>query len=116
MELEQITDLVTQILDDNKASDIQTLDVSELTDIADRMIICSAISTRHIDALRDKVVVAVKAVGEKPLAVDSDSSTGWVLIDLQDLIVHIMLPDTREIYSLEKLWSMTQSTRQTEAQ
>lgn len=115
MELDQLTHLVIHTLDDNKANDIQELDITGLTDIADRMVICSALSSRHIDALRDKVVVAVKSEGQRPLGVDGDSASGWVLIDLQDVIVHIMLPETREFYSLEKLWSMAETARQSEA-
>ena len=110
-----LTQLVIQTLEENKANDIRELDVTGLTDITDRIIICSALSTRHLDALRDKVVVAAKAAGEKPLGVDGESESGWVLIDLQDVIVHIMLPETRDFYSLEKLWSMTETARKTEA-
>lgn len=110
-----LTQLVIQTLEDNKASEIQVLDVTTLTDMTDQLIICSAISARHVDALRDKVVVAVKAAGERPLCIDGDSDSGWVLIDLQDIIVHIMLPETRDFYSLEKLWAMTETARKTEA-
>ncbi|MCB1827699.1 MAG: ribosome silencing factor [Coxiellaceae bacterium] len=115
MKIEDLTQLVTQTLEDNKASDIRVMDVTELTDVTDRIIICSAISGRHVDALRDKVVVAAKEAGEKPLGVDGQSESGWVLIDLQDVIVHIMLPETRDFYSLEKLWHMTEAARKTEA-
>lgn len=116
MELEYLIQLVVQTLEDNKANDIQELDVTSLTDITDYLIICSALSTRHVDALKDKVVEAVKAAGERPLSVDGESDSGWVLIDLQDIIVHIMLPETRDFYSLEKLWSMAKSARKTKTE
>lgn len=116
MELKQLSQLVVKTLEDNKANHIQELDVTRLTDITDCLIICSALSTRHVDALKDKVVEAVKAAGLRPLSVDGESDSGWVLIDLQDMIVHIMLPETREFYSLEKLWSMTESARKTKTE
>ena len=114
MKITELMQLVTQTLEDNKASNTQALDVTALTDITDHLVICTAISTRHVDALRDKVVEAVKAAGERPLCVNGSSDSGWILIDLQDVIVHIMLPETRDFYSLEKLWSMTESARKTE--
>ena len=114
MEIEALTQLVIQTLESNKASDIQQLDVTTLTDITDRLVICSAIATRHVDALKDKIVEAIKAKGERPLCIDGNSDSGWVLIDLQDIIVHIMLPETRNFYSLEKLWSVAKSVRKSE--
>jgi len=116
MEVSNLTQLVVHTLEENKANDIRTMDVTSLTDITDRIVICSALSTRHLDALRDKVVVAAKAVGEKPLSIDGKSESGWVLIDLQDVIVHILLPETRHFYSLEKLWSLTESARKAESE
>lgn len=115
MEVNSLTKLVTETLEDNKANDIQVLDVTALTDMTDRLIICSAISARHVDALRDKIVVTVKAEGHRPSCIDGESESGWILIDLQDVIVHIMLPETRDFYSLEKLWAMTETARKTEA-
>ena len=115
MERDALTTLVTQTLENNKANDVQVLDVTALTDITDCLVICSAISVRHIDALRDKIVTAAKASGQKPLCIDGNSESGWVLIDLQDVIVHIMLPETRAFYSLEKLWSIAESARKSES-
>ncbi len=92
-------------LDELKGEDIKTLDISKLTSIADTMIICSARSTRHLKALADAVIEQAKAHGSRPLSSDGDPNSGWILIDLNDIIVHIMLPETREFYNLEKLWS-----------
>ena len=111
MEVTRLTQLITQTLAENKANDTLELDVTALTDVTDRLIICSALSARHVGALKDKVVAATKSAGECPLSVAGDCESGWVLIDLQDVVVHIMLPETRDFYSLEKLWSITKSGR-----
>jgi len=103
--------LVVDTLDDNKAIDIAELDVSQLTDVTDRLIICSALSSRHASAMADKVIKMVKSNGVRPLHVAGESEGEWVLIDLLDIVVHIMLPETRDFYSLEKLWGMTESAR-----
>ena len=111
LNLNTLCQLIVTTLENNKANALRELDVSTLTTTTDRLIICSAISKRHIDALKDKVIVAVKAQNHPPLSVNGDTDSGWVLVDLQDVVVHIMLPETRDLYSLEKLWSMTQATR-----
>jgi ribosome-associated protein len=115
MNLTTLSQLVVTTLEENKATDVRVLDVSKLTNMTDQLIVCSAISKRHIDALKNKVIVAVKAQDKPPLSSNGDSDSGWVLIDLQDIIVHIMLPEARELYTLEKLWSMTELTRNNQA-
>lgn len=112
MNANELRQLVITTLDDNKAQAITDLDVTSLTDVADYMVICSAISSRHTHALADKLVEAVKAQGVRPLGVEGLEENEWVLVDLHDVIVHIMLPETRDFYSLEKLWSMAETTRQ----
>lgn len=111
MNTTELTELVVTTLDENKALQITELDVRELTDITDRMVICSATSKRHASALANKVTIKVKEAGIKPLSITGEEESEWILIDLQDVIVHIMLPETREFYSLEKLWSMTEAAR-----
>ena len=111
MNTEELTKVVVKTLDDNKALEITELDVSSLTDVTDRMIICSATSTRHAKALADKIVRQSKECGVRPLGVEGEDQAEWILIDLYDVIVHIMLPEMRDFYSLEKLWSMAETAR-----
>lgn len=96
---------VIHALDEGKGEDITTLDISKLTSIADSMIICSARSTRHLKALANAVSEQAKEQGSHPLHVEGDPHSGWILIDLNDIIVHVMLPETREFYNIEKLWA-----------
>lgn len=96
--------LVIDTLDKNKGNNITALDVRKLTSITDYMVICSATSTRHAKALAEHVSVKAKANGHPPLGVEGDREAEWILIDLIDVVVHIMLPPVRELYNLEKLW------------
>lgn len=93
-----------QALEDTKAIDIKILNVTQLTDIADTMVICSGTSSRHTKSLADNVIKAVKEKGFKVLGLEDDEASDWVLVDLIDVIVHVMLPQTRQLYDLESLW------------
>ena len=92
------------VLDDAKAMDIQVIDVSEVTTITDKMIIASGRSERQVKSLADKVVASAKEQGIKPLGVEGGKGD-WILVDLGDVIAHLMHPNTRAYYQLEKLWS-----------
>lgn len=96
--------IVLETLDAHKAVNVSVLDVRKLTSITDYMIICSATSNRHAKALAESVVVKAKSIGNPPLGVEGERDAEWILVDLIDVVVHIMLPQTREFYSLEKLW------------
>lgn len=106
--------LVLDTLADNKAKDVINLDVRELTDVTDTMVICSGTSKTHLRTMADKIVECVKAQGIPPLGVEGLNTLEWVLVDLGEIVIHIMLPETREFYSLEKLWTTTQELRANE--
>jgi len=113
MEINALSEILRTTLDTNKAIDIQELDVTKLTDMTDRLIICSATSERHLQALKEKIIEESKAQGVRPIYVDSQPETGWIIVDLNDIIVHIMLPSVRDFYHLEKLWSLVKINRNT---
>jgi ribosome-associated protein len=98
--------LVVQSLEDLKAQDVRVLDVTALTSIMDVMVIASGTSNRHVKALSESVLEAAKAAGVQPIGVEGDGSSDWILVDLGDVVVHVMLPRTRSFYNLEKLWSV----------
>ncbi len=111
MHSEQLSELVSKTLDDNKAIDIKVIDVRELTDVMDWMIVCSATSSIHSKSMANKVLRAARAEGVKAFGVEGEDDGDWVLIDLNDVVVHIMMPSVREFYSIEKLWNMTEDAR-----
>jgi len=96
--------IVTAALEDMKAVNVKKLDVRGLTDIADTMMIASGNSDRHVRSIAEHVVEKAKSAGFRPLGVEGSRDAEWVLVDLQDIIVHVMLPRVREFYGLEKLW------------
>ncbi len=95
---------VTTALDDMKAINVRVLDVRGLTDIADTMVIASGNSDRHVRSIAERVQETAKAAGFRPLGTEGARDGEWVLVDLQDVIVHVMLPRVREFYALEDLW------------
>src|SRR5579871_3359404 len=99
-----LQDVVTAALDDMKAVNVKVLDVRGLTDIADTMIIASGNSDRHVKSIADRVLEKAKESGFRPLGKEGERDGEWVLVDLQDIIVHVMLPRVREFYGLERLW------------
>jgi ribosome silencing factor RsfS/YbeB/iojap len=103
--------VVVAALEDMKALEIKVLDVRGLTDIADTMVIASGTSDRHVRSVAQRVVEKTKQAGFRPHGVEGQQDSDWVLIDLSDLIVHVMLPRVREFYGLEKLWDLTASKR-----
>ena len=97
---------VLAALDDLKANDIREIDVRGRTSIADLLIIASGTSTRHVKSIADEVVKFAKRAGMLPLGVEGEAEAEWVLVDLGDIIVHVMLPRIREFYGLERLWTV----------
>ena len=103
--------LVIDALADMKALEVKVLDVRGLTDIADCMVIASGTSDRHVRSVAQRVVERTKEAGFRPHGVEGQQDGDWVLIDLNEMIVHVMLPRVREFYGLEKLWDMTATKR-----
>jgi len=102
----KLSELVIEALDDIKAQDIVKLDVRDMTTVTDYMIVASGTSNRHVKALVDNVTEKAKQAGHRPVGVEGEDGGEWVLLDLQDALVHVMLPKVREFYNLEKLWSI----------
>ena len=112
MQANELKLLVIDALEDIKAEDIQVLDVTEMTDVTDLMIIATGKSTRQVKALANAVSQQAKAAGQQPLCVEGEEVGEWALVDLGDVIVHIMTPQTRSTYNLEKLWQVPDDTEQ----
>ncbi len=104
LESEAVRKSARQALEDLKAVDIVELDVRARASFTDTMIIASGTSTRHTGAIADAVIEAADARGHPPLGVEGADTGEWILVDLGDAVVHIMLPDVRRYYELEKLW------------
>lgn len=112
VDIPALVTLVANTLTDLKVKDIQVLDVHSLTDVMDTLVICTATSTRHAASVADKLITAVKKAGVRPFnSIEDQTETGWILVDLLDVVVHVMLAETREFYSLEKLWTVTETSR-----
>ena len=106
METNTLKKLIVDALDDLKAVNTVTLDVSALTDVMDYLVITSGTSNRHVKSLASNVSVEAKKQGMRPLGVEGDDAGEWVLVDFGDVVVHVMLPATRDLYDLERLWTL----------
>lgn len=103
--------IVTTALEDMKAQNVKVLDVRSLTGVTDTVVIATGTSDRHVKSVAGRVVERAKAAGFRPLGVEGERDGEWVLVDLQDVIVHVMLPRIREFYGLEKLWDVRSGER-----
>jgi ribosome-associated protein len=99
-----LRDVVLGALSELKAVDVKALDVRGLTDITDTMVVASGTSDRHVKSIAERVTQRCKEAGFRPYGVEGERDGEWVLLDLQDIVLHVMLPRVREFYALEKLW------------
>lgn len=97
---------VLAALDELKAKDVNEIDIRAKASFADLLFIASGTSTRHVKSIADEVVKFVKKAGMMPLGIEGEKEAEWVLVDLGDVVVHVMLPRIREFYGLERLWSV----------
>ena len=107
---ESLTVLVVDALEELKAFDIKVLDVRHMTTVTDVMVIASGSSDRQVKAVARNVVEKAKHQQHAPLGVGGERDGEWILIDLYDVVVHVMLPRVRDFYQLEKLWSDAAAT------
>jgi ribosome-associated protein len=97
---------VVAALDEMKAVNVKVMDVRAVTDVSDCMVVASGNSDRHVRSIADRVVERAKQAGFRPLGVEGERDGEWVLVDCNDVIVHVMLPRVREFYALESLWEV----------
>ncbi len=111
MKPEKLKELAINSLEDLKAKDLVVLDVREVASFTDYMIVVSGTSDRHLKAMANQVHIDAKKAGVPPISTEGKESRDWVLVDLGDVIIHIMRPETREKFELEKLWQQIDPVR-----
>jgi len=104
LETTALKNFVIEKLEDMKGRDITILDISEKSSFADYMIVCSGNSTRHVKSIGQSIAMECRAEGVEPLGTEGTDVGEWSLVDLGDVIVHIMTDSTRDLYQLEQLW------------
>lgn len=109
--LEAMKTAVIDAIEDIKGFDISVMDVRKLTSITNYMIVASATSSRQAKAIADNVREKIKEKGYEIRSTEGEKDGEWVLVDLEDIVVHIMVPATRAYYNLEQLWSETESRK-----
>ena len=112
---EDLCQLAVDALSEAKAQDVVVLDVRDKTSITDSMIVASGSSTRHVKTLAQKIVLAAKDAGCPPTGVEGERDAEWVLVDLGDVLIHVMLPRTRDFYNIEGLWAVQSGAERTGA-
>lgn len=102
---EALRDLIVTALEDQKGRDVTHLNVTRITSVTDYMIIATGTSNRHVKALVDRVIEAAKGANVPAQGVEGKETNEWVLVDLGDVLVHVMQDEPRRFYDLERLWS-----------
>tara|TARA_B100000674_G_C37323614_1_gene682065 strand:- start:225 stop:572 length:348 start_codon:yes stop_codon:yes gene_type:complete len=105
MQVSEIKKSIEKILDNNKAQDITSIDLTNKSYIADYMIIASGTSSRHLQSLSEILLSELKKIGLENCRIEGKDSKDWKLVDTHDIIVHIFHPEKRQFYDLEKMWS-----------
>ena len=106
MPSDALAEFVVGVLDESKAQSIKCMDVRHLTSMTDLMIVATGRSDRHVRALANTVVERCKEAGERPLGIEGQEAGEWVLVDIANVVVHVMLAKVRDFYNLEKLWDL----------
>ena len=101
---------VQHALDTLKGQDIVCMDVRQTSNVTDYLLVVSGTSTRHVQAVAEEVILRAKHIGNPPIGVEGEHAGEWILVDLGDVIVHVMLPRVRELYALERLWSVAETS------
>ena len=104
--IERLLETVHAAVEELKARDVAEIDVRGKSSVTDFMVIASGTSTRHVKSIADEVVRFAKKLDVQPLGVEGEGEAEWVLVDLGDVVVHVMLPRVREFYALERLWTV----------
>ena len=104
MQGEKLRDFIVDQLEEIKAQEIKVLSIGEKSTIADYMVICCGTSSRHVKSIATLLIKELKDRELPPIGVEGEDAAEWVLVDTGDVIVHIMMPTTRDYYQLEKLW------------
>lgn len=112
MTIDELKKLTVDALEDLKAEDISVIDVSDKTTVTDWLVIATGSSSRHVKSMANNVVAEAKKAGTPPLGTEGEEDGEWVLVDLGDVIVHVMQQQVREFYDLESLWSVDAVNRQ----
>lgn len=106
MHSKKLAALAEAALEEMKARDVRVIDVRKLTTVTDYMVVASGTSDRHVRSIADRLVERAAAAGCGPLGLEGQEAGEWVLVDLQDVVVHVMLTRVRDFYKLESLWDM----------
>lgn len=114
MQFNELKTLAMTALSDMKAENIVEVDVKGKTSVTDLMVVVSGTSSRHVKSIAGHLALESKRAGYPPIGVEGEDTGEWVLVDLGDIVVHVMMPEVRDSYALEKLWSMSPKDSQTD--